>query len=214
MNKLTLAAAIAMIFAVPAFADQPPAPAASDTVGATTGGAAANQGATSTATSTTQSNNSLSDSSTNGSYNTSSLSSTKTNSSTNDSNNTSTSTKTNASTNDSYNTSTWNKDSFNTANLSNTSTKTNASTNNSYNQDDHSYTATWVASNLSGAVAGVSINAGSGHGGNQPAVLTGNNGVDNGSLANSAGITQVSLNSGVSAQVQQSVNVQANLAVH
>ncbi|MCG9038652.1 hypothetical protein LH455_11715, partial [Laribacter hongkongensis] len=126
------------------------------------------------------------------------------------------STKTNSSTNDSNNTrtSTWNKDSFNTANLSNTSTKTNASTNNSYNQDDHSYTATWVASNLSGAVAGVSINAGSGHGGNQPAVLTGNNGVDNGSLANAAGITQVSLNSGVSAQVQQSVNVQANLAVH
>lgn len=44
MNKLTLAAAIAMIFAVPAFADQPPAQRQSDTVGATTNGAAANPG--------------------------------------------------------------------------------------------------------------------------------------------------------------------------
>ena len=47
----------------------------------------------------------------------------------------------------------------------------------------------------------------------QPLVQTGNNSVDGGSLANSAGITQVSQNTGLSGMVQQSVNVQSNLSV-
>jgi hypothetical protein len=66
---------------------------------------------------------------------------------------------------------------------------------------------TVALSELSSSVTGNSFSAGG------APVYTGANMVDNGSLSNSAGITQVSMNSGFEALTQQSVNVQANLSL-
>ena len=104
-------------------------------------------------------------------------------------------------------------DSNNTSNLALSTTRN--TTKDSYNTttttDSHNktYTNTWIATDLSAATSNVSVSGTGFHSTGVPSMLTGNNSIDQGAFGSTAGIAQVSLNSGLSAVVQQSVNVLA-----